>query len=230
MRAWNGEITDGMTLNGERVSGVNRVVGAKLEKLAKAVVGDVVALGRLDGAHTGALLAAPGKPAEAFAWPEPLKPMFAQAVHARERSDEVKLTSALARLVDEDPSLSYGHDPDTQEFLLWGQGEMQIAIALDRLRNRFNIRWRRSARRCPTRRPSAARSATMPGTRSSRRPRRVRRRAYRHQAAAARLGLRLCRHRHRRCDPSNTSRPSKPACASIWPAARSAFRWSNPSP
>ena len=139
VRVWNGEITDGMTLNGDRVSGVNRVVGAKLEKLAKAVVGDVVALGRLDGAHTGALLAAPGKPAEAFAWPEPLKPMFAQAVHARERSDEVKLTSALARLVDEDPSLSYGHDPDTQEFLLWGQGEMQIAIALDRLRNRFNI-------------------------------------------------------------------------------------------
>ena len=137
-RVWNGEITDGMTLNGERVSGVNRVVGQKLEKQAKAVVGDVVALGRLEGVHTGALLSASGK-AEAFDWPQPLKPMFAQAVHARERSDEVKLTSALARLVDEDPSLSFGHDPDTQEFLLWGQGEMQIAIALDRLRNRFNI-------------------------------------------------------------------------------------------
>jgi elongation factor G len=65
--------------------------------------------------------------------------MFALAVHARERSDEVKLTGALARLVDEDPSLSYGHDLDTGEFLLWGQGEMQVSIALDRLRNRFNI-------------------------------------------------------------------------------------------
>jgi elongation factor G len=65
--------------------------------------------------------------------------MFAVAVHAAQRADEVKLTSALSRLVDEDPSLSFGHDPDTGEFLLWGQGEMHLAIAIDRLRNRFNI-------------------------------------------------------------------------------------------
>ncbi len=127
-----------MTLNGERVSGVNRVLGQKLEKQAKAGIGEVVALGRLDDAHTGSVLSPSGKAVGAD-WPEPLKPMFALAVHARERSDEVKLTGALARLVDEDPSLSFGHDPDTGEFLLWGQGEMHVSIALDRLRNRFNI-------------------------------------------------------------------------------------------
>ena len=137
-RVFAGEITDGMTLNGERVSGVSRMLGQKLEKLAKAGAGDVVALGRLDGAQTGAVLSPSGK-AVGDDWPAPLKPMFAQCVHARERADEVKLTAALARLVDEDPSLSYGHDPDTGEFLLWGQGEMQLAIALDRLRNRFNV-------------------------------------------------------------------------------------------
>ncbi|HYN37823.1 MAG TPA: elongation factor G, partial [Rhodospirillales bacterium] len=138
VRVFTGEIADGMTLNGERVSGVNRMLGAKLEKLAKAGVGEVVALGRLDGAQTGAVLSPSGK-AVADDWTSPLKPMFALNVHARERSDEVKLTAALSRLVDEDPSLSYGHDPDTGEFLLWGQGEMQLSIALDRLRNRFNI-------------------------------------------------------------------------------------------
>ena len=138
VRVWQGEIIDGMTLNGERVSGVSRMLGQKLEKQAKAGVGEVVALGRLDGAHTGSVLSPSGK-AVGDDWPEPLKPMFALAVHARERADEVKLTGALARLVDEDPSLSYGHDPDTGEFLLWGQGEMQVSIALDRLRNRFNV-------------------------------------------------------------------------------------------
>ena len=127
-----------MTLNGERVSGVSRVLGQKLEKLAKAGLGEVVALGRLDSAQTGAVLSPSGK-AVGDDWPPALKPMFALCVHARERADEVKLTAALSRLVDEDPSLSYGHDPDTGEFLLWGQGEMQLAIALDRLRNRFNI-------------------------------------------------------------------------------------------
>ncbi|MBK8176567.1 MAG: elongation factor G [Rhodospirillales bacterium] len=138
VRVWQGEFVDGMSLNGERVSGVNRLQGHKLEKVARAATGEVVAFGRLESAQTGSLLSPSGK-AAGEPWPEPLKPLFAQAVHARERADEVKLTSALTRLVDEDPSLSYGHDPDTSEFLMWGQGEMQIAIALDRLRNRFNV-------------------------------------------------------------------------------------------
>jgi elongation factor G len=138
VRVFAGELTDGITLNGERVSGVSRVLGQKLEKLARAGVGEVAALGRLDGAQTGVMLSPSGK-ALADQWAPPMKPLFALNVHTRERSDEVKLTAALAKLVDEDPSLSYGHDLDTGEFLLWGQGEMHVSIALDRLRNRFNI-------------------------------------------------------------------------------------------
>ncbi len=138
VRVWRGEITDGTTLNGERVSGVSRLVGARLEKRAGAEAGEVVALGRLDNATTGALLSPSGK-LTGPPWPAPLKPLFALAVHAEQRADEVKLTSALARLVEEDPSLSFGHDPDTGEMLLWGQGEMHLSIALDRLRNRYNV-------------------------------------------------------------------------------------------
>jgi len=137
-RVWGGEIADGTTLNGERVSGINRVVGQKLEKQPNAVAGEVVALGRLDEAATGALLSPSGK-VDAGDWPHPLKPLFALSVHAQQRSDEVKLTGALGRLVDEDPSMSFGHEADTGELLLWGQGEMQLNIALDRLRNRYNM-------------------------------------------------------------------------------------------
>ncbi len=135
---WRGEIPDGMTLGEDRISGVNRALGAKLEKQPKAVAGEVVAFGRLEGASTGALLSPSGKLA-AGDWPAPLKPLFALAVQPAQRQDEVKLTGALARLTDEDPSLSFTHSPDTGELLLWGQGEMQLAIAIDRLRNRFNI-------------------------------------------------------------------------------------------
>lgn len=138
VRVWRGEITDGMTLNGERVSGVNRVLGAKLDKRPKAGLGEVAALGRLDNATTGTLLSASGK-LTGPAWPAPLKPLFALAVHAEQRADEVKLTSALARLVEEDGSLSFGHDPETGEMLLWGLGEMHLGVALDRLRNRYNV-------------------------------------------------------------------------------------------
>jgi elongation factor G len=138
VRVWGGEIADGTTLDDQRISGINHVVGQKLEKQPKAVAGEVVALGRLDEAATGALLSPTGK-IVAGDWPQPLKPLFALAVHAQQRADEVKLTSALGRLVDEDPSMSFGHDTDTGELLLWGQGEMQLNIALDRLRNRYNM-------------------------------------------------------------------------------------------
>jgi elongation factor G len=138
VRIFRGEIADGMTLNGERVSGVNRMLGQKLEKQASAGLGEVVALGRLDAAATGALLSTSGN-ATGGSWPEPLKPVFSVSIRTQQRADEVKLTGALGRLVDEDPSLSYGHDPDTGEFLVWGQGEMHLLIALDRLRHRYNL-------------------------------------------------------------------------------------------
>jgi elongation factor G len=138
VRVWQGEIADGSQLNGDRVSGINRLLGLKLDKQAKAVAGEVVALGRLDGASTGALLSPSGQ-ARPEGWPSPLKPLFSFAVRTRDRADDVKLTGALAKITDEDPSLSFGHDGDTGELLLWGQGEVQLAIAVDRLRNRFNV-------------------------------------------------------------------------------------------
>ena len=60
-RVWRGEIEDGMTLNGSRVGSLSRVVGAKHDKMAKAGMGEVVALGRLEGIPTGALLSPSGK-------------------------------------------------------------------------------------------------------------------------------------------------------------------------
>jgi elongation factor G len=137
-RVWRGEITDGMTLNGDRVSGVNRLFGAKAEKLAKAGPGDVVALGRLESATTGTMLSPSGKVVGSD-WPEPLAPLYSQAIRAAQRADEVKLSGALSRLVDEDSSLSYGHDANTSELCLWGQGDMHLQIALDRLRNRYGM-------------------------------------------------------------------------------------------
>lgn len=138
MRVFDGEIADGTTLNGDRVSGISRMLGQKTEKINVAGVGEVAALGRMEGVATGALVSPSGARSGA-AWPEPLKPLFSVAIRAKQRSDEVKLTGALGRLTDEDPSLSFGHDPDTGEFLLWGQGEMHLLIAVDRLRNRYNM-------------------------------------------------------------------------------------------
>lgn len=137
-RVMAGTLKDGVTLNGERVGGVFRLVGAKHDKVSEAATGEVVALGRMEGISTGDLLRESGG-GRAGIWPEPLAPLFAVAIHARDRADEVKLSAALTKICEEDPSLAFGNDPDTGELLLWGQGEVHLKIAIDRLANRFSI-------------------------------------------------------------------------------------------
>ena len=137
-RVWSGEISDGMTVSGSRISGLFTLFGQKQDKLAKAVVGAVVALGRMDAVATGDALSPSGN-AKGSDWPQPLPPLFSLAIHAENRADEVKLTGALAKLAEEDSSLSFQQNQDTNELLLWGQGEMHLQIALDRLKNRYNM-------------------------------------------------------------------------------------------
>jgi len=137
-RVLEGEISDGMTLNGERVSGIYHMKGHKHDKASKAVAGDVVALGRMDTVQTGDLLTEAGD-VKSELWPAALKPLFSIAIHAEDRADEVKLSGALHKVVEEDPALSFDHDSDTGQLLLWGQGEIHLNIAVDRLKNRFNL-------------------------------------------------------------------------------------------
>ena len=137
-RVFGGDIPDGATVNGVRIAGMFRLLGSQTEKLSKAGHGEVVALGRLEDIDTGALLSVSGK-AEGGAWTAPLTPVYALAIHAGKRDDEVKMASALAKLVEEDPSLRYEPNPDTGELLLRGQGETHLKIALERLKHRNNL-------------------------------------------------------------------------------------------
>lgn len=137
-RVWAGEVSDGMATAQGRVSGLMTMLGQKAEKIAKAGPGAVVAMGRMDDVQTGDLVSASGK-ASGADWPAPVAPLFAAAIHAVNRGDEVKLSGALTKVIEEDPSLSQEHDDDTGEYLLWGQGEMHLLIALDKLRSKYNI-------------------------------------------------------------------------------------------
>jgi elongation factor G len=135
-RIWRGTIKDGMALGGSRVSGLYRLVGPSLTKLGEARAGDVVALGRMDDVATGAVLGGKDK----LLWPPVLAPVYAMAIAAENRNDEVKLSGALHKLVDEDPSLSVAHDADTGQTVLRGQGEIHINAALDKLARAYNLK------------------------------------------------------------------------------------------
>jgi elongation factor G len=140
VRVWAGELKDGMTLGGMRVGGVFRMFGGQHNPVPGAAAGEIVGLGRLEEAKTGQTLANGAGPAAAeLPVAEPLAPMYAFALSAENRNDEVKMSAAIGKLVDEDPSLRFEQDPELQQTLLWGQGEMHLRVALDRLRSKYHI-------------------------------------------------------------------------------------------
>jgi elongation factor G len=140
VRVWRGTLKEGMSLDGSRVASINRMLGQALTKVHQAAPGEIVALGRMDKLHTGNMVSSGGAVETPDALNvEPLKPVFAYAVAAENRSDEVKLSEALAKLVEEDPSLTSRANPETREMVLWGQGEIHLQVALERARNKYHL-------------------------------------------------------------------------------------------
>ncbi|HEY9666682.1 MAG TPA: elongation factor G, partial [Coleofasciculaceae cyanobacterium] len=140
VRVWQGQVTDGMTLNGVRAGGLYRLCGQQQQSISDAPAGEIVAVGRLEGIKTSDTLIGNGgdtglelPKAEVFA------PVYALAITAEHRKDEVKLSGALTKLLEEDPSLAWEQHGDTNEIILWGQGEIHLQVALDRLRRKYNL-------------------------------------------------------------------------------------------
>ena len=143
-RVLAGQIGDGVTLQSPeqeagRVSGVFNLMGQHTEKRGPANAGETVALGKLDSAKTGDTLSSGKQPHAAVAHVEPYPPVLAIAVAAKERKDDVKLGQALTKLLEEDPSITVVHNPEAQEVVLWGQGEMHLRVATERLADRFGV-------------------------------------------------------------------------------------------
>jgi elongation factor G len=145
-RIWRGGLKDGMTVTGprgsDRISGLFRMQGTHSAKLDHAMAGDVVALGRMESVQTGDPLWSEGASPVSLPWLEPMTPVYELAIEAESRSDEVKLMSAFAKLIEEDPSLSLEQNADTHQLVLRGQGEMHLLITLERLANKFGLKVR----------------------------------------------------------------------------------------
>ena len=143
-RVLAGQIGEGTILSspaGEagRVSSVFKIMGQQFEKRGPASAGDTVALGKLDGAKTGATLSTGKQPLPALLDVQPFPPALAIAVQAKERKDDVKLGVAFTKLTDEDPSLVVVHNAESHDVVIWGQGEMHLRVATERLADRFAV-------------------------------------------------------------------------------------------
>ncbi|HEY4980634.1 MAG TPA: elongation factor G [Pseudolabrys sp.] len=139
-----GQAGDGTTFNTPavevgRVSGVFKLMGQHFDKRAQATAGETVAFGKLDQAKTGDTLSSGKQAHAAVAEVKPYPPVLAIAVQAKERKDDVKLGVAFAKLTEEDPSLSVVHNAESHEVVIWGQGEMHLRVATERLGERYAV-------------------------------------------------------------------------------------------
>jgi len=143
-RVLSGQIADGTDLtlgSGEkaRASGLFSLLGAGTKKIASAGLGEVVAIGKVEAARAGDLLSADGKARKAKAAPERRTPVFAVSIHTTDRKDDVRLSGALAKLIEEDPSLEIVHDQENHQTLLCGQGQAHLTVAIERLKRRYGV-------------------------------------------------------------------------------------------
>ena len=202
VRVWRGSVAEGNVLNGVRVAGVVKLLGGQQEKVPAGQMGEVVGLTRMEEIQTGMVLTPSGK-ADPLPQPDKPQPVYGLAIHAEKRGDDVKLTGSIARLIEEDPTLELEQNAEMREMVLWGQGDVHLQIALDRLRNRQNLSvvghhaavpYKETIRR--------GTSAAFALQAAERRPRPVRRLHDRGRPAAARLGVHLHRQGRRRRDPA----------------------------
>ena len=100
--------------------------------------GDIGAVAKLKDTHTSDVIADKSfKPRfAAITFPEPV---LAYAIEPKSRGDEDKISGAMQRLREEDPSISYARDPQTHELLLSGQGQLHIEVTVAKLKRRFAV-------------------------------------------------------------------------------------------
>jgi elongation factor G len=122
----------------ERIGQILRLEGKKQKGVGSASAGEIVAVAKFKETTTGDTLCDPKAPI-VFERPAPLEAVISFAVRPKTRNDEDKLGSSLARMIEEDPTLRFRKDPQTNEFILAGMGETHVEVAVEKLKRVYGV-------------------------------------------------------------------------------------------
>lgn len=133
------EVLNTTTGKTERVARIFRLFGERRDSLESAGPGEIVAVVGLKNTSTGNTLCALNAPLilEEIRFPEPV---ISQAVIPDRNTDETKLADALSRLVRDDPTLKARTDPETNQLILSGMGELHLEVSIDKLQRHPGVR------------------------------------------------------------------------------------------
>jgi elongation factor G len=131
-------LTNPRTRGEEKLHSLNYAVGSKLVPVDRAIAGDVVAVAKLNNVAVGDLLCRKGRDLEAVV-PPPLSHALKVALAGHSAEEDDKISTALQRLCEEDPSLVVRHDPVSRKLVVDVMGELHLQVVAERLRRRFNV-------------------------------------------------------------------------------------------
>src|SRR3954471_1279056 len=122
----------------ERLGALHAIQGKTLDKINEAATGDIVAVVKLKDTQTGDTRCDKAKPI-VFPPVEYPEAAIAFAIEPKSRADEEKISAALHKILEEDPSLHFDRDAQTKEFILSGSGQLHIETVVDKLKNRYHV-------------------------------------------------------------------------------------------
>jgi len=122
----------------ERVGRIMRMHANKREDIEQASAGEIVAVAGLKQVTTGDTICEDSRPIvlEALEFPAPV---ISQAIEPKTRPDQEKLSIGLQKLAAEDPSFKVTTDPETNQTIINGMGELHLEIIVDRLKREFGV-------------------------------------------------------------------------------------------
>jgi elongation factor G len=143
-RVLRGRFAEGDTVVGSRgtegrIAGLVALQGAGTTRIPEAVEGATAGFAKLEAMATGDCFAAGKTRPNAILSIAPPEPVYAFAIKVKDRKDDVRMTSALAKIVEEDPALVFETRADLGEMRLLGQGEMHLRVAVEKLASRFQV-------------------------------------------------------------------------------------------
>ncbi|MBI1799161.1 MAG: hypothetical protein HYR73_05700 [Candidatus Eisenbacteria bacterium] len=144
IRIYSGHLEPGMEMQNtarnrsERIATLYHLVGKERLDCKGAIAGDMVAAVKLRETHTGDTLADRDRPVRLSA-PDFPGPVTAECIRAKNKGDEEKMVQGLSRLHEEDPTFSRHYETSTHETLVYGMGDLQLEIMVERLKKRFGV-------------------------------------------------------------------------------------------
>ncbi len=122
----------------EKLGGLFTLRGKEQEEVDEILAGDIGATSKLQNTETGDSLCDKKETTRYRPLKYP-KPTLFKAIEPKAKGDEEKIGTSIHRLQEEDPTFSLERNPDTKELLLGGQGNMQLSVIKDKLKNTFGV-------------------------------------------------------------------------------------------